>query len=94
MSAFANRLRELRLKFYWNQSQLAKRAHVSTSLISSYEKSERFPSVDMLIKLSDIFCYSTDYLLGLEHERTLNIDGLSDRQLKLVTELISELKKE
>ena len=46
MSDFASRLRGLRLKYYWNQSQLAKRAGVSTSLISSYEKSERFPSVD------------------------------------------------
>lgn len=55
MSDFANRLRGLRLKYYWNQGQLARRAGVSTSLISSYEKSERFPSVDMLIKLSDIF---------------------------------------
>ena len=55
MSDFASRLHELRLKYYWNQSQLARRAGVSTSLISSYEKSERYPSVDMLIKLSDIF---------------------------------------
>ena len=81
MSDFANRLRGLRLKYYWNQSQLAKRAGVSTSLISSYEKSERFPSVDMLRKLSDIFCCTTDYLLGLEYEMKLSVDGLSDKQL-------------
>ena len=94
MSDFARRLRELRLKYYWNQSQLAKRTGVSTSLISSYENSERFPSLDILIKLSDIFCCSTDYLLGLEYEQTLNIKGLSDQQIRLITELISEFKKE
>lgn len=94
MSAFANRLRELRLKYYWNQTQLAKRTGVSTSLISSYEKSERFPSLDVLIKLADIFCCSTDYLLGLEYERTLNIQGLSEHQIQLITQLISEFKKE
>lgn len=94
MSAFANRLRELRLKFYWNQSQLARRAGVSTSLISSYEKSERFPSLDVLIKLSDIFCCSTDYLLGLEYDQTITIKGLSDNQIRLIIELISEFKKE
>lgn len=48
MSDFAKRLRELRLKYYWNQSQLAKRTGVSTSLISSYENSERFPSLASL----------------------------------------------
>lgn len=94
MSSFANRIRELRIKFYWSQSQLAKRANVSTSLISSYENSERFPSLDMLIKLADIFCCTTDYLLGLEHEQTLTLDGLSDKQRSLVIELISELKKD
>ncbi|MDD3222477.1 MAG: XRE family transcriptional regulator [Clostridia bacterium] len=94
MSAFANRLRELRLKFYWNQSQLARRAGVSTSLISSYEKSERFPSLDVLIKLSDIFCCSTDYLLGLEYDQTITIKDLSDNQIRLIIELISEFKKE
>ena len=81
MSDFAKRLRELRLKYYWNQSQLAKRTGVSTSLISSYENSERFPSLDILIKLSDIFCCSTDYLLGLEYEQTLSLKGLSDQQI-------------
>ncbi len=94
MSDFAKRLRELRLKYYWNQSQLAKRTGVSTSLISSYENSERFPSLDILIKLSDIFCCSTDYLLGLEYEQTLSLKGLSDQQIRLITELIREFKKE
>ena len=94
MSDFASRLHELRLKYYWNQSQLARRAGVSTSLISSYEKSERYPSVDMLIKLSDIFCCTTDYLLGLEYEMKLNINGISDKQLQLIVDLIAELKKE
>ena len=94
MSAFANRLRELRLKYYWTLPQLAKRANVSTSLISSYENSERFPSIDMLIKLSDIFCCSIDYLLGIEHEHTLKIDGLTEDQLRLITELIFEFKKD
>lgn len=94
MSAFANRLRELRMKYFWNQSTLASRAGVSTSLISSYENSDRYPSLDMLIKLSDIFCCSIDYLLGLDYERTINIQGLTDHQIALVTELISELKKE
>ena len=92
MSDFAKRLRELRLKYYWNQSQLAKRTGVSTSLISSYENSERFPSLDILIKLSDIFCCSTDYLLGLEYEQTLSLKGLSDQQIRLITELIPSKK--
>lgn len=93
MSVFANRLKELRSKYYWSQSQLAKRANVSKSLISSYENAERSPSIENLIKLADIFCCSTDYLLGIEYQQTLNIHGLSDDHLRLITELISEFKK-
>ena len=94
MSTFSTRLRELRYKFLWKQSQVANRAGVSTSLISAYEKAERAPSVEMVIKLSDIFNCSTDYLLGVKQEQTLNISGLSDNQISLINGILAEFKKE
>ena len=93
MNNFSTRLKNLRLKYYWNQSQLAKRAGVSTSLICSYEKSERYPSLDVLIKLSDIFCCSTDYLLGLDNRQTFEVSGLTDSQLLVLTNIGEEFKK-
>ncbi|HIU03348.1 MAG TPA: helix-turn-helix transcriptional regulator [Candidatus Onthocola gallistercoris] len=93
MNNFSTRLKNLRLKYYWNQSQLAKRAGVSTSLICSYEKSERYPSLDVLIKLSDIFCCSTDYLLGLDNRQTFEVSGLTDSQLLVLTNIVEEFKK-
>ena len=93
MNNFSTRLKNLRLKYYWNQSQLAKRAGVSTSLICSYEKSERYPSLDVLIKLSDIFCCSTDYLLGLDNRQTFEVSALTDSQLLVLTNIVEEFKK-
>ena len=93
MNNFSTRLKNLRLKYYWNQSQLAKRAGVSTSMICSYEKSERYPSLDVLIKLSDIFCCSTDYLLGLDNRQTFEVSGLTDSQLLVLTNIVEEFKK-
>ena len=93
MNNFRTRLKNLRLKYYCNQSQLAKRAGVSTSLICSYEKSERYPSLDVLIKLSDIFCCSTDYLLGLDNRQTFEVSGLTDSQLLVLTNIVEEFKK-
>ena len=93
MNNFSTRLKNLRLKYYWNQSQLAKRAGVSTSLICSYEKSERYPSLDVLIKLSDIFCCSTDYLLGLDNRQTFEVSGLTDSQLLVLTNIVEEFKQ-
>ena len=93
MNNFSTRLKNLRLKYYWNQSQLAKRAGVSTSLICSYEKSERYPSLDVLIKLSDIFCCSTDYLLGLDNRQTFEVSGLTDSQLLVLSNIVEEFKK-
>lgn len=92
MSAFNERLRELRLKYYSSQSQLAKRLHMASSTISSYEKAERCPSMDVLIKLSDALHCSTDYLLGLESRQNLEISDLTENQIVLIAQLIEEFK--
>ncbi len=93
MDNFSTRLKNLRLKYYWNQAQLARRAGVSTSLICSYEKAERYPSLDVLIKLSDIFCCSTDYLLGLDNKRTFEVNGLTDSQIRALSGIVEEFRK-
>lgn len=46
-----------------NQSQLAKKLHVSPSTIGMYEQGRRTPNIDILIQMSKIFNVSLDYLL-------------------------------
>ncbi len=93
MVNFGERLKKLRKENRLTQSELAKQLHVTKSIISYYELGDRTPSTDILIKLAYIFNVSTDYLLGIKHERVLDVTGITDREVAIVTSLIDNIKK-
>ena len=63
-----NRIKELRKQKKWNQSVLAQKLNTTQANISGWEKSKWQPDNDALIKLSEIFNVSVDYLLGNTNE--------------------------
>lgn len=93
MVDLGKRLRDLRKKHNLTQQQVAERVWVSKAMISSYELSTRAPSYDVLVKLAKLFGVSTDYLFGLQSNKLINADGLSDKQIALLVELVEELGK-
>lgn len=66
--SIGTRIKEQRLNLQLIQSSLAKKLGLSTRMISFYENDERVPPADILIKLSQIFNVTTDYLLGLSDD--------------------------
>lgn len=62
--AFPQRLQTLRERRRLSRRTLAELCGLSKNMISLYERGEKAPSVDALIKLADYFGVSTDYLLG------------------------------
>ncbi|MBE6667666.1 MAG: helix-turn-helix transcriptional regulator [Ruminococcaceae bacterium] len=63
-------LREIRLKKGYNQLKVAMDLNISREAISFYETGKRSPDVEMLIKLSENFNISIDYLIfGKEFEK-------------------------
>ena len=82
MDDFGERLRKLRLAQDLTQQQLGEKLGVVPSTIGKYEKvKDSYPSVDVLIKLSDFFNVSIDYLLkGREilHSVENNIGTISN----------------
>ena len=64
------RIKQLRQSFNMNQVELAKNIGVSKQCISNWENDNIQPSIEMLIKLSEFFKVSCDYLLGMEHQKT------------------------
>ena len=86
------KLKQLRIQRSLSQVELAKHLGVSKSVISSYENGVHLPPYDVLIRLAELFGVSTDYLLGASSHRTVNVDGLTDRQVEAVTMIINELK--
>lgn len=71
-----NRIRELRKEMHITQVQLSIELGVTQETISAYEHGRHYPSVEALIKLSDIFHASMDYIMGLSDIRTIMIEPL------------------
>ena len=64
MKIFAERLVELRKEKHMSQAQLAKLIGVSNSTVAFWELDTCEPTAPNLIKVSEIFGVSVDYLLG------------------------------
>ena len=76
-----NRIKMLRDEFNYTQQELADRLECSKSVIGLYESETRKPSMEILIKLSDIFNCSIDYILGKSDVR--NPEKVQDDPLGL-----------
>jgi len=61
---FGNRLKSLRIDSDLTQEELANILHINRSTLSNYENIGREPNYTLLIKISDYFNVSIDYLLG------------------------------
>lgn len=64
MSKFADNIKALRKDRKWSQSELAERLNISKSSVNMYERGEREPNSEMLIKIADLFDVSIDFLIG------------------------------
>lgn len=87
------KLRVLRTEKKLTQKQVADRIGLAISAVSSYESGTRYPSYETLIKLSRIFHVSTDYLLGLTEKRSIDVTGLDDAEVELLSQLVNKLRK-
>ena len=83
-----DKLKSLRLEKKLTQKQIADRIGLAISAVSSYESGTRYPSYDVLVKLARIFHVSTDYLLGMTDTREIDVTGLSDAEIALISQLV------
>lgn len=67
---FGRKLKELRLEKNINQSDLGRIIGISPSTVGMYEREQRFPDKDILLKIADYFEVTVDYLLGRTDERS------------------------
>ncbi len=93
MVNMGDKLHSLRTEMKLTQKQVADRIGLAISAVSSYESGTRYPSYETLIKLSRMSHVSTDYLLGLTEKRSVDVTGLEDAEIELITQLVDKLKK-
>ena len=92
MVNMGEKLKSLRIEKKLTQKQVADRIGLAISAVSSYESGSRYPSYEALIKLAHIFHVSTDYLLGMTDRRNVDVTGLGDDEIELVSQLVEMLR--
>ena len=102
-----NRIKILREEFKYTQQELADKLDGAKSTIAMYENETRKPSMEVLIKLSEIFNCSIDYLLGKSDIRNpeeqikndfefayhKEIEGLTEEEISDALRFYKEMKK-
>ena len=86
------RIRELRNAHFLSQPELARQLHVSKQSISNWENDNIQPSIEMLLRLANLFNVSTDYLLGLDDIPRISITDLTPDQQDMIQMLIACFK--
>ena len=64
-----NRIAELRKEKKMSQISLGMKLNVSQKMISAYENGKNEPSIDLLMRMADIFHASIDYIVGYSENR-------------------------
>ena len=88
-----SRINLLRESQNLTQVQLAKKLGVTKQTISNWENENVAPSIDALISIANYFRCSTDYLLGLDELRSVNVTGLTPEQISHIQLIVSDLKR-
>lgn len=85
MSKIAENIRFYRMKQNWTQKMLAEKLSISDSSISNYEKSINEPSIQMVMKLAELFQVSTDELYGVQTKKSTKPSALQTlKQVKKI----------
>lgn len=85
----ADKIKMLREKTDMTQAQLAKQLHLTRSSVNGWEMGFSVPSTQYIIDLARIFGVSTDYILGVEHGAVIEVDGLNDKEIAVIKDLIA-----
>ena len=64
--SLSEKIMDLRKKSGWSQEELAERLGISRQSVSKWETGESIPDIDKIIRMSELWNVSTDYLLKEE----------------------------
>lgn len=97
-----NRIKNLREELNITQQELADKLDCSKSVIGLYENDRRKPSLEVLLKLSEIFNCSIDYILGKSDIKNIEeefefayhkeTEGLSNEDIKEALRIYKQIK--
>ncbi len=91
--ALNENIKNLRIARGMNQVTFGKSLGVTKQCVSNWENDNVLPSIEMLIKMADLFCVTTDYLLGRDASAMLDVSALTESQRGHIALLVDDLAK-
>lgn len=86
----STKLKDLRIKLGFSQTQIATKLNVTPGIISAYECGTKSPSLESLVALAQLYKCSTDYLLGLTDITTRKtLQPFTDEQAMAIISFIN-----
>lgn len=70
---FGEKLKTERNRKGWSQEELADKLYVSRQAVSKWENGQNYPSIEIIIKVSDLFELTIDELLRSDEELTRKV---------------------
>lgn len=90
---FGKRLKSIRAKKNIKQGELADKIGITRQSIGNYESGKQYPTIDILIEMTNCLECSLDYLLGRTDESGSPISKLEDSQLAKLRHYLDMLEK-
>ncbi|WP_373893827.1 helix-turn-helix domain-containing protein [Virgibacillus sp. CBA3643] len=84
MEGFGRRLENLREKFGYSKRDVSHRLGYTANVYGSYEREERRPTLETMIKLAEIYDVSLDYLIRGEENHQKSKDISKEEELQEV----------
>lgn len=85
----ADKIKMLREKRGITQAELAKQLGLTRAGVNAWEMGISVPSTQYVVELALFFKVSTDYLLDLKETATVSVEGLDDKEISAVVEIIN-----
>lgn len=90
MIAIGEKIIQLRKQHNLSQADFAKAIEVSRTIVGNYERNTNMPSVEILLKMANIFDVSIDYIIG--EGQLSNYDKQVLRRIEDIEQLDNETK--
>lgn len=86
---FGEKIKELRTNRGMTQQEMGNMLEVSKQSVSNWENGNIMPSIELLVRISDLFQVSTDYILDRDNNLTLDITDLDSSQKEIVARMVA-----
>lgn len=84
----ADRIKELRMNKNLSQTDLAKAMYVTRSSVNAWEMGISIPSTEKIMELASFFHVTTDYIMGADDRKLIDVSLLSTEELNIIHRLL------